>query len=152
MSVNEVKYSRRSASVEALRIMGTPTARTFCLGREDHTLGNALRHVLLASDSQNVEFAGYSVPHPSEPVVQIRVQTSASDSDSDPPSITAAAALQRACATLREQCETVRERLEEALPYVREDRLHVEKLLLEQQRMDDEEEEAEEDDEMDTTS
>ena len=131
---------------------GAPTARTFCLGREDHTLGNALRHVLLASDPQNVEFAGYSVPHPSEPVVQIRVQTTSSSADpSDSNTITASAALKRACATLREQCGTVRERLEEALPYVREDRLHVEQMLLEQQRMDEEEDEEEDDDEMDTS-
>ena len=38
-----------------------------------HTLGNALRHVLL--QNSNIGFAGYSVPHPSEPVVHVRVQT-----------------------------------------------------------------------------
>lgn len=40
---------------------------------QDHTLGNALRHILI----QRVEtdFCGYSVPHPYEPKMNVRLQT-----------------------------------------------------------------------------
>ena len=46
---------------------------TFVFGNEDHTLGNCLRHVLC----QRIEtdFVGYSVPHPYEPKMNIRLQT-----------------------------------------------------------------------------
>ena len=47
---------------------------TFALADEDHTLGNAIRYAL--NRHADVVFAGYSVPHPSEPVVNVRVQTS----------------------------------------------------------------------------
>eukprot|EP01087_Luapelamoeba_hula_P024469 TRINITY_DN9325_c0_g1_i1.p2 TRINITY_DN9325_c0_g1~~TRINITY_DN9325_c0_g1_i1.p2 ORF type:complete len:102 (+),score=16.52 TRINITY_DN9325_c0_g1_i1:433-738(+) len=40
---------------------------------EDHTLGNALRYVLMKNPE--VEFAGYSVPHPNEPKMNLRLQT-----------------------------------------------------------------------------
>ena len=127
MSVNEVKY-KSSGVVPPLTILGPdPTARTFCLGHQDHTLGNSVRHVLLQGNS-DVEFAGYSVPHPSEPVVQIRVQTQSHT--------TANACLKQACATIQEQCDVIRQKLEERLPYVREDRLHIEQVL--QEQMDDE--------------
>ena len=42
-------------------------------GREGHTLGNALRFVVM-SDPQT-EFAGYSIVHPSETFMNLRVQT-----------------------------------------------------------------------------
>ena len=72
MSVNEVKIKRAAKAFE-LRGTGPDTSRTFVLGDEDHTLGNALRHVLI--NDARVDFAGYCVPHPSEPVVHIRVQS-----------------------------------------------------------------------------
>ena len=43
---------------------------------EDHTLGNALRHVLMRDP--DTEFCGYTVPHPSEEYMHIRLQTRAS--------------------------------------------------------------------------
>eukprot|EP01139_Manchomonas_bermudensis_P024464 Amastigsp_a842696_1114.p1 type:complete len:152 gc:universal Amastigsp_a842696_1114:41-496(+) len=39
---------------------------------EDHTLGNLLRFLLIRQDG--VEAAMYSVPHPSEPYLHVRVQ------------------------------------------------------------------------------
>ena len=45
---------------------------TFQFHQEDHTLGNALRY-MLARDPR-VQFAGYCVPHPSEAVMNVRVQ------------------------------------------------------------------------------
>ncbi|XP_953135.1 RNA polymerases I and III subunit (RPC19 homologue), putative [Theileria annulata] len=46
---------------------------TFCIENEDHTLGNTLRALLVERD--DVVFAGYSVPHPMEPEMNIRIQT-----------------------------------------------------------------------------
>ena len=60
----------------ALKIVGEAddeAARTYVFRGEDHTLGNALRHVLMRQKA--VEFCGYSVPHPSEPFVHVRLQT-----------------------------------------------------------------------------
>ena len=136
MSVNEVKY-KNSGVVPPLTIKGPdPTARTFCLGHQDHTLGNTVRHVLL--QNSNVEFAGYSVPHPSEPLVQVRVQTNAQT--------TANACLKQACVTIQLQCDVIRQKLEEKLPYVRDDRLNIEQLLQQQMEEEEDDEEPEEGD------
>lgn len=48
-------------------------AATFTFNKEDHTLANMLRAQLLLNP--NVIFAGYRVPHPLEPRVEIKVQT-----------------------------------------------------------------------------
>jgi len=47
---------------------------TFVVTGEDHTLGNALRWVLMRHAATT--FCGYSMPHPSEPVINVRLQTS----------------------------------------------------------------------------
>jgi DNA-directed RNA polymerase I and III subunit RPAC2 len=39
---------------------------------EDHTLGNSLRYIL--SKRSDVEFCGYSIPHPSENRMIVRLQ------------------------------------------------------------------------------
>lgn len=49
------------------------TCLTFTVHGEDHTLGNALRYVLMKNP--DVEFCGYNIPHPSDDFVNIRVQT-----------------------------------------------------------------------------
>ena len=46
---------------------------TFVVTGEDHTLGNALRWVLMRHAATT--FCGYSMPHPSEPVINVRLQT-----------------------------------------------------------------------------
>ncbi|KAG8933871.1 RNA polymerase subunit AC19 [Tulasnella sp. 418] len=48
------------------------SAATFCIQEESHTIGNALRWMLMKNPS--VEFCGYSVPHPSEPKIHVRIQ------------------------------------------------------------------------------
>ncbi|PWZ03181.1 RBP11-like subunits of RNA polymerase [Testicularia cyperi] len=48
------------------------SAVTFCLMEEDHTLGNALRYMIMKDP--RVEFCGYSNPHPSENKIHLRVQ------------------------------------------------------------------------------
>ena len=55
------------------------TCTTYIFNNEDHTLGNALR-VLLSTD-EDVEFVGYSIPHPSETKMNLRVQTTGEDTN-----------------------------------------------------------------------
>ncbi|XRB15194.1 DNA-directed RNA polymerases I and III subunit RPAC2 [Pseudoscourfieldia marina] len=52
---------------------GDDSMATFALLDETHTLGNAVRFLL--NGNTNVDFCGYSVPHPSDHVVHVRVQT-----------------------------------------------------------------------------
>ncbi|KAH7722574.1 DNA-directed RNA polymerases I/III polypeptide [Aphelenchoides avenae] len=50
-----------------------PSMLTVVLHQEDHTVGNALKHILcMMSD---VEFCGYNVPHPLEDKILVRIQT-----------------------------------------------------------------------------
>ncbi|KAF4657803.1 DNA-directed RNA polymerases I and III subunit RPAC2 [Perkinsus chesapeaki] len=69
--------------------LGEELCGTYQLKNEDHTLGNSVRYILAkkarimgasqvklgVSLSPKIDFAGYSVPHPNEPFVNIRVQT-----------------------------------------------------------------------------
>ncbi|KAF8396860.1 hypothetical protein HHK36_018495 [Tetracentron sinense] len=48
-------------------------ASTFSLTDEDHTLANSVRFTL--NQDPRVTFCGYSIPHPSDARVNIRVQT-----------------------------------------------------------------------------
>ena len=171
MSVNEVKLRKAEIEFE-VRGTGHAGSRTFAIGDEDHTLGNCLRHVLI--QNQKVAFAGYSVPHPSEPIVHLRVQTakgsasagsgsgnssssrrrrrSADEDEMDVDEeggdrMTAVDALKEACQTLSDQCDFVLGAVEEALPEVKEDRERIEKLALTRGHDDDEDEEDDDDDE-----
>lgn len=128
MSVNEVKIKTSPIRFE-LRGTGPPTSRTFVIGDEDHTLGNALRHVLI--NDARVDFAGYCVPHPSEPVVHVRVQTTKEENNEGKSILTATQAVKEACLTLEKQCDFVLEELEKALPEVKEDREWMEKFRVE---------------------
>ncbi|KAJ8518476.1 hypothetical protein ONZ45_g4457 [Pleurotus djamor] len=48
------------------------SAATYQIYDESHTIGNALRWMLMKNPK--VEFCGYSVPHPSENTIQVRIQ------------------------------------------------------------------------------
>nr|CCA21232.1 conserved hypothetical protein [Albugo laibachii Nc14] len=48
-------------------------SKTYVFHDEDHTLGNALRYILMRNPK--VEFCGYTIPHPSEPKMHLRLQT-----------------------------------------------------------------------------
>jgi len=138
MSVNEVKL--KSVDEDKLFVVkgtGPASNRTFAIGNEDHTLGNALRHIMI--QNSKVEFVGYSVPHPSEPIVQIRVQTK------EP--TTAIQALQESCETLYDQCEYVLSKLEAKLPEVAEDSKELQLKLAEMLEEEDEEEDVNDDEE-----
>ncbi|KAI9746501.1 MAG: RNA polymerase subunit AC19 [Claussenomyces sp. TS43310] len=60
---------------QMIRILpgSSDTAASFEFTGEDHTLGNALRYIIMKNP--DVEFCGYSIPHPSEPKMNIRIQT-----------------------------------------------------------------------------
>lgn len=47
--------------------------QTFLLDEQDHTLGNALRYMIMKNPQ--VKFCGYAIPHPSERKVHIRIET-----------------------------------------------------------------------------
>ncbi|KAK3340849.1 DNA-directed RNA polymerase [Neurospora tetraspora] len=51
----------------------TPTAASFEFLEENHTLGNALRYVIMKNP--DVEFCAYAIPHPSEAKMNVRIQT-----------------------------------------------------------------------------
>mmetsp|Transcript_12465 Transcript_12465/g.12549 ORF Transcript_12465/g.12549 Transcript_12465/m.12549 type:complete len:110 (+) Transcript_12465:14-343(+) len=72
MSVNDF---RKPITTELFEVKEGPSdfSTTFVLGNEDHTLGNSLRHILM--QRRETEFCGYSVPHPYEPKMNIRLQT-----------------------------------------------------------------------------
>lgn len=80
MSVNEVKLKPAPFELE-VRGTGHPGSKTFAIGDEDHTLGNSVRHILM--NNSKIALAGYSVPHPSEPVVHIHVQTAKTGNKGD---------------------------------------------------------------------
>jgi len=64
-----------SLSEDRIRILpgSSDTAASFEFKKEDHTLGNALRYIIMKNP--DVEFCGYSIPHPSEALMNIRIQT-----------------------------------------------------------------------------
>ena len=136
MSVNEVKL-RSAATKFQIKGSGPATSRTFVVGDEDHTLGNALRHVLI-QNTDHVAFAGYAVPHPSIPSVNIRVQAKAPT--------TAVQALEDACDTLDQQCQIVLDLLEEKLPEVKQDRIAIDEKINAITLEASDEEEGDEDD------
>ncbi|XP_022755851.1 DNA-directed RNA polymerases I and III subunit RPAC2-like [Durio zibethinus] len=80
------------------------SAATFSLTEEDHTLANALRFTL--NQDPRVTFCGYSIPHPSDARVNIRVQTTG-----DP----AREVLKDACQDLMLMCKHVRSTFDKAV-------------------------------------
>ena len=62
--------ARTTLEVEA---GGDESCATFTLHNEDHTMGNTLRYML--NKMPEVSFVGYSVPHPAEAKMNLRIQT-----------------------------------------------------------------------------
>ncbi|KAJ0179191.1 hypothetical protein K1T71_004903 [Dendrolimus kikuchii] len=50
-----------------------PTCRTYVFQNESHTLGNALKCII--NRYEDVDFCGYTVPHPAEAKMLFRIQT-----------------------------------------------------------------------------
>ncbi|KAI5966833.1 RPC19 [Candida pseudojiufengensis] len=86
------------------------TAASFQILEEDHTLGNALRYMIMKNPE--VEFCGYSIPHPSEKKLNIRIQTYGN--------ITAVEAFHQGLDNLSELCGVVEEKLTDAFSKVGE--------------------------------
>ena len=81
------------------------SSKTFVFSNEGHTLGNALRHVVM--QDPRTAFTGYTVPHPSEPDMHLRIQTF-NDVPSD-------AVLREATSTLKGVCESLRNSFKKSL-------------------------------------
>ncbi|KFY34236.1 hypothetical protein V495_08193 [Pseudogymnoascus sp. VKM F-4514 (FW-929)] len=75
MDPTEDAVLAKMAAKQNVRVLpgSSDTAASFEFTNEDHTLGNALRYIIMKNP--NVEFCGYSIPHPSEPKMNIRIQT-----------------------------------------------------------------------------
>lgn len=81
------------------------TCRTFIFRGETHTLGNALKCVILQNPS--VIFCGYSMPHPAEDQMFLRIQTVEGVSAQD--------ALRKGLNDLKEMCKVTKGKFEEAM-------------------------------------
>ncbi|RHZ67256.1 hypothetical protein Glove_302g23 [Diversispora epigaea] len=77
-----------------------PRSVTFTIIGEDHTLGNALRYTIMLNPE--VEYCGYSIPHPSEEKLNLRIQTTEN--------ITAIEALSKGLEDLRTMCDYIKEK------------------------------------------
>jgi len=84
----------------------TDTAVSFQIEREDHTLGNALRYFI--NKNPDVEFCGYTIPHPSETKMNIRIQTW------EDTGTTAFDALRKGLEDLMEACDVITEKFTQA--------------------------------------
>ena len=80
------------------------TTATFRFHGEDHTLGNSLRYILAKSPS--TDFVGYSIPHPSEHVINFRLQTRKGKH--------VQAVMAEACTTLEALCDHILDTFTEA--------------------------------------
>ena len=79
--------------------------KTFTLKDEDHTMGNAVRYML--NKNPQVSLAGYSVPHPMEKSVNVRVQTTGE--------VTATAAMRDALLDIISVCDHVHDTFDSAV-------------------------------------
>jgi DNA-directed RNA polymerase I and III subunit RPAC2 len=82
------------------------SSKTFVIEHEDHTLGNALRYVLMRDN--NTEFCGYTVPHPMETAINVRLQTKEGTAAED--------VLNEGLKTLSDICDHITVSFEEAVP------------------------------------
>jgi len=59
--------------IEIIPDPGDESCVTFVIRNEDHTLGNVVRYMLVKN--KDVDFAGYTIPHPMDNIMNLRVQT-----------------------------------------------------------------------------
>ncbi|KAI0739123.1 RBP11-like subunits of RNA polymerase [Daedaleopsis nitida] len=99
------------------------SAATYQIHDESHTIGNALRWMLMKNPK--VEFCGYSVPHPSEPHINMRIQmfgtltqhfySTLTVSSSDADGLSSLTALLDALKNLDDLCVTIDEAYTQSL-------------------------------------
>uniref|UniRef100_A0A224YLG2 DNA-directed RNA polymerases I and III subunit RPAC2 n=1 Tax=Rhipicephalus zambeziensis TaxID=60191 RepID=A0A224YLG2_9ACAR len=94
--------------VGCLKVVKSPNenekCRTFVLDDQDHTLGNALRYMIMKNPE--VKFCGYAIPHPSERKVHLRIETRG---------ITAVEALKKGLQDLHKMSEHILKEFEETV-------------------------------------
>ncbi|XP_076029949.1 DNA-directed RNA polymerases I and III subunit RPAC2-like [Oratosquilla oratoria] len=76
--------------------------RTIIINDEDHTLGNTLKHVIIQNPA--VQFCGYTVPHPMEKKIHVRIQSK---------DVPAMEILRQGLIDLKAQAEDLREMIRE---------------------------------------
>lgn len=81
-------------------------AATYTIRLEDHTVGNLLRQQLHSDDS--VVFAGYRIPHPLDPLMVVRIQTTENKMPHE--------AMDYAIQDLRAELRELKEQLQEQVP------------------------------------
>ncbi|ROW17763.1 hypothetical protein VPNG_00725 [Cytospora leucostoma] len=93
----------------------TPTAASFEFREEGHTLGNALRYIIMKNPE--VEFCAYAIPHPSEAKMNMRIQTYGKSSRARPrptpprkQGTTAIDALKKGLKDVQDLCDVVAEK------------------------------------------
>mmetsp|Transcript_11586 Transcript_11586/g.17612 ORF Transcript_11586/g.17612 Transcript_11586/m.17612 type:complete len:111 (+) Transcript_11586:101-433(+) len=103
MSVNDI---RKAVTNELYDMQPGPSDKTatFIIGNEDHTLGNPLRHIIM--QQPETDFCGYSVPHPYEPKMNIRVQSH---------SIPAVQVFQKSLTVMESMCDSLDNEFDRAL-------------------------------------
>ncbi|CZR60048.1 probable DNA-directed RNA polymerase I/III chain AC19 [Phialocephala subalpina] len=106
VSMSEAPMEEITIQEQRIRILpgSSETAASFEFKNEDHTLGNALRYIIMKNP--DVEFCGYSIPHPSEAVMNIRIQTY--------DNTTAVQALEKGFDDLIDLCDIVDEKFRDA--------------------------------------
>ncbi|PKY06846.1 RBP11-like subunits of RNA polymerase [Aspergillus campestris IBT 28561] len=82
----------------------TETAASFQFEGEGHTLGNSLRYAIMKNPQ--VEFCGYTIPHPSESKMNLRIQTYDTTN--------AIEALEKGLESLMDLCDVVTEKFTSA--------------------------------------
>ncbi|KAK9158947.1 hypothetical protein Scep_005521 [Stephania cephalantha] len=80
------------------------SSSTFSFADEDHTLANSVRFAL--NQDPRVTFCGYSIPHPADALVNIRVQTTGAP---------ASEVLKDAVQDLMVMCQHVRDTFDKAV-------------------------------------
>ncbi|KAI0486812.1 DNA-directed RNA polymerase [Xylaria cf. heliscus] len=98
---NDLGEEEESEEPQRVRILpgSTSTAASFEFLKEGHTLGNALRYIIMKNP--DVEFCAYAIPHPSEEKMNLRIQTY--------DTTTATAALEKGLQDLEDLCDVVSE-------------------------------------------
>ncbi len=87
--------------------VGAPNL-SFIIRDEDHTLGNALRYIIMKNPA--VDFCGYTIPHPSESKINFRIQSKINE---DGTAIPAIDIFRQGLVDLKQMCSIVLEKYQE---------------------------------------
>ncbi|KAK4196705.1 putative DNA-directed RNA polymerases I and III subunit RPAC2 [Triangularia verruculosa] len=103
---NEGEEEEEEVEIQRVKLLpgSTETAASFEFANEGHTLGNALRYVIMRNP--DVEFCAYAIPHPSEAKMNVRIQTFEGT--------TAIEALEKGLRDIQELCDVVTEKFVKA--------------------------------------